>query len=411
MGLNIRFLLDKRRAKQDGSFPLQMRIVYNSKPLNISMGYSLFEKEWDASNEKIKPKAQLGEDIVLLNNALHKERTKAYDVFTELRNSRELVNLSMKEIKARIVKKDKTETVETVGNVFDFIDAQIKDLTKAGKTGNASVYKTLKNKLRSFVGHENFTFNQITYPFLKKIETEHYANGNDAGGLSVYMRTLRAVYNKAVKSGLASQESYPFADYKIKGKKPIHKALTEAEFDAFKSVDLSGKAHLIRTRDLYMVSFYLRGMNWMDIAYLKKSNITGDYDRLFYVRKKTTEPFSIKVSEALKVLILKYQSAESDFLFPILQGYTDAKKYADVIRNRRLRLNQYLKRIAEMAEIKPFSIYSARHTYATMSKRKGVPTAVIQQALGQATEAITQTYLDSFENSVIDDYDKIIMGE
>jgi integrase/recombinase XerD len=46
-----------------------------------------------------------------------------------------------------------------------------------------------------------------------------------------------------------------------------------------------------------------------------------------------------------------------------------------------------------------------------MGKRKGVPTAVIQESLGHKTESITQTYLDSFGNNVIDDFDYIIMSE
>jgi len=299
-------------------------------------------------------------------------------------------------------------------NVFHFIDEVIQDLVAAKKYGNATVYKTLKNKLKSFVSNDQLTFNDITYKFLKKLETAHYAGGAALGSLSVYMRTLRATYNRALKAGVASKEKYPFNDYKIKNQKPQRKALSESDFEALKNAELDKGSAQKQARDLFMASFYLRGMNWMDMACLKGANIKEDFERLQYVRRKTGDPFNIKIHQKLKELLQRYLGKgykKDDFVFPILSKELPEQQYTIHIRGKRERLNRRLRQIAEDLDIEPFSIYAARHTYATMGKRKGVPTAVIQEGLGHATESMTQTYLDSFENKVVDDYDELIMGE
>lgn len=156
----------------------------------------------------------------------------------------------------------------------------------------------------------------------------------------------------------------------------------------------------------------MRGMNFIDMAYLRVGNIQGDFERIRYQRNKTRKFFSIKISEPLKEILKTYiadPNQKTDFIFPILKkGMSPEREYL-TIKNKRKRINEKLHKIADLLEIERFTIYSARHTYATMGKRKGVPTAVIQESLGHETEAITQKYLDSFENDTIDKYDELIM--
>lgn len=409
MALNIKLLLDKRRSKKDGTYPLVMRILYSRKSINVALGYSLLESDWNERDEKIKATTKQFEGVARLNNYLHKQRVKAYDLFTKLQDSDELKSLNLTDIKHMLV----GDTYDSQSNVFEFIDSEIFQLKKARKDGNAAVYKTLRNKLKSHVGSETLTFHQITFSFLKKLETTHYAGGAKVGSLSVYMRTLRALYNKAIKAGVVEKESYPFDDYKIKNGKPVRKSLSLDGFEIFKETKLPRGSSKEEAKKLFMASFYLRGMNWMDMAYLKLSDFDKGRDRVNYVRRKTNEPFNIKVHPKLREMLDMFLSSDNrkgDFVFPIIPKEAVTAKYNDLIRGKRERVNKRLKEIARECDIEPFTIYAARHTYATMGKRKGVPTAVIQESLGHSTEAMTQTYLDSFENKVVDDYDDLIMG-
>ena len=409
MALTTKVLLNKVRQKQDGTYPLVVRVTYNRKVIYIPLGYTLKEKDFDTKNQRVKTSSKVSVNITRLNKQIANSVRDIYDTISELEDEGLAHSLSLKEIKRRI-----TGSNDLSSNVFHFIDEVIEELVAAKKYGNATVYKTLKNKLRSFVSNDQLTFNDITYKFLKKLETVHYAGGAGLGSLSVYMRTLRATYNRAIKAGVANKEKYPFNDYKIKNQKPQRKALGEGDFEALKNVELEQGSSRELARDLFMASFYLRGMNWMDMAYLKGSNILGYLERIEYVRRKTGEPFNIKIHQKLREIVERYVGKDykkDDFVFPILSKELPEEQYTIHIRGKRERLNRRLKEIGKDLEIEPFTIYAARHTYATMGKRRGVPAAVIQEGLGHATEAMTQTYLDTFENKVVDDYDELIMGD
>jgi len=328
-------------------------------------------------------------------------------VVAKLEDEEKISRLSIKDIKRLITSGDKNGEVD----VFDFIESIVDDLRKAKKIGNAEVYVGLLRKLKKFHTAEHLTVEEINYSFLKKMEVIHFSRDNQAGGLSVYMRTLRSVYNKAIKAGYASLEKYPFKDYSIRNGDPQRRALSETEFDAFKKEELKVGSVLDEARKLFLASFYMRGMNWMDMCLLKESNMTGDLERIQYVRSKTSKRFSIKINDKLKEIILSYMENENfkdGFIFPILKLEDDPAKFHEIIKNKRKRLNKRLKEIAELCGIDSLTIYTARHTYATMGKRRGVPTAVIQESLGHKTEATTQTYLDSFDNEVVDEYDEMI---
>lgn len=100
-----------------------------------------------------------------------------------------------------------------------------------------------------------------------------------------------------------------------------------------------------------------------------------------------------------------------DVVFPILSPDVDEDDYYDVIKEKRNTLNRTLGRVGKKIGAPDISFYSARHTYATRSKRKGVPTSAIQDVLGHSTEQTTQAYLESFEDQVIDAYDEMLFSD
>lgn len=410
MSLTTKVLLNKTRQKNDSTYPLIIRLTYNRKSINIPVGINLPEKDWDSHSQRIKSTSKFANNITRQNKKIQSKLAHIHDVITKLEEESSILTIGLKEVKKIIMTRHTNGTVD----VFSFIDNIITELKESKKQGNARVYNSLKVKLKSLIPSSNLSFDEIDYNFLKKLEVKHYSNGGNAGGLSVYLRTLRAVYNRAIKSGYAISSKYPFKEFKIKNGTPKRLALTEKEFTALKSYKLDSNSPLYKARMLFMASFYMRGMNWMDMSLLKKSNLSGDGERINYIRSKTGKHFSIKINQWLKEILNFYnlnQKDKNDFLFPILSLNDSPVRYHDIITNKRERLNKRLNQLAELCNISKITIYSARHTYATMGKRKGVPTAVIQESLGHKTESITQTYLDSFGNNIIDDFDDIIMNE
>ncbi len=240
---------------------------------------------------------------------------------------------------------------------------------------------------------------------VNKFETHLLEKGLQVNGISFHMRTLRALYNRAVKDELASKDNYPFEKYKIAREKTVHRALSKDEMKRIKDLKLDDKALEI-AQDYFMFSFYTRGMSFIDMAYLKVENLHND--RLQYRRATTGQLFTIKLTDDARAIVEKYSDLKNkeSYIFPIVQH--EKNKYGEYKNAMRL-ANKKLKIVGEMAECSiPVTTYVARHSWATIAKRGGVSTSIISEGLGHATEHITQVYLDAFENSVIDDANDFI---
>ncbi|MCD4664245.1 MAG: tyrosine-type recombinase/integrase, partial [Bacteroidales bacterium] len=198
---------------------------------------------------------------------------------------------------------------------------------------------------------------------------------------------------------------YPFEKYKIKREKTVHRALTKKEVKRIRDLEFED-IYMKLAQNLFMFSFYTRGMSFIDIAYLQVKNLHND--RLQYRRAKTGQMFTIKLTTEAKDIVHKYAdlSKKDNYLFTIVQH--EEKKFTEYKNAMRL-TNKKLKEIGELAECSiPVTTYVARHSWATIAKRGGISTTVISEGLGHATEHITQVYLDGFENSVLDDANDLI---
>ena len=165
------------------------------------MGYSLCEQDWDAKHQRVKTSSKITNNVNRLNNFIRKREAQIFDTVTKLEEEEKIQGQSTKEIKRMVTGVNASGT----DNIFQFIKETIKELRKARQFGNAEVYTSLLKKLRHYVPDEKLSFDEIDYNFLKRMEVEHYSKGNEAGGLRVYLRTLRAVYNRAIKAGACRQ--------------------------------------------------------------------------------------------------------------------------------------------------------------------------------------------------------------
>jgi site-specific recombinase XerD len=226
--------------------------------------------------------------------------------------------------------------------------------------------------------------------------------------ISLFFRTLRSVYNKAITAQHAKRTSYPFDEFKVSkfNTRTEKRAVSKEVIKEIMNLDLSGKSEYLNfSRDVFIFSYLCSGINLTDIANLKQSNIQNN--RLVYTRQKTGKRISIPLSDSSKQIILKYMNkCSDDYIFPILNNSvhkTEAQRYRrrkKVLRN----VNANLRTIAKMLNIDiDLTTYVARHSYATVLKNSGVNIALISETLGHSDLKTTQIYLDSFENSQIDE--------
>ena len=403
MSITIKHALNTRRQKQDGTYPLVLRLIYNRSVVDTSTGYAINKKDWDSRNQAVRSTTKLMNNVTRINNILQQQRANAFDRINELSDSGLLLSMKASEILTMIKDNRPSKSVY----FFEFLNLEISSLRKARRVGTAETYEDLSKKILVLTkGDLTLKFNQIDYSFLMRLENAHLSKGSNLGSLGVYMRTLRAIYNKAIKKGVAKLDEYPFSSYTIKKWKSQRKSLNIQNVRALLEFH-SSRVALNTAVKYYLLSFYMQGMNWMDICLLRGGNINVDQQRINYSRHKTGKNFSIKILPQMTSLIEELSNKEikgikkEEYVFPIItQEYLNM--IPERIKSKRRKLNKYLKEVADLISIDSFTIYTARHTWATLSKRNGARTAVIQEGLGHQTEEMTQTYLNEFENEVLD---------
>lgn len=393
---SIKIRLNKNKTLSNGEHPIVVQIIISRKKKVLYLGKSSFEAHWNA--EKGIPNSK-HPNSKMLRLFLNHRKTEYEQKLLEL--ERMNPNPTLSEFL------DLIQTKKVQESFFTYFDKIIEMLLKSKKNGNANAYKSTRSVFSKFLKHKDLTFDEVNYKLIKKFETHLLAKGLNVNGISFHMRTLRALYNRAIKDGVANKDSYPFNKYSIKREKTIHRALTKEEVSAVKNFNPQGDQSLQLAKDYFMFSFYNRGMNFIDIAYLKNKNIHKG--RLQYKRAKTGTHFTIKLVPPALEIIERYtdQSKPEAFIFPAVQN--EERKFADYKNAMRL-TNKKLNKIGELTNCSiPLTTYVARHSWATIAKRGGVSTSVISEGMGHATEHITQVYLDSFENKVIDDANQQIV--
>lgn len=324
----------------------------------------------------------------------------------------------------QLLEKGKDFTVDDVVNAFTnkdkigtdvwrFFDQKVEALHKSDKIGTAKAYEETKEALKKFYSGVLY-FKSIDVSFLERFELFMRNRGNQEGGIAFKMRHLRAVYNDAIRKDIVGQNYYPFKKYRIsKLKRRENKiALSIAEFSAFENVDLSQHPHLLDAHNFFRFSFYCRGMNFADMAFLKWKDIRNN--KITYSRQKTQKLFVIEILPPVEKILKFYkeQSASSPYVFPILlRSGMDAKQIANRRHKVLSRYNRRLNEIAELAGIeRKISSYVARHSYATIMLYKGASVEVISESLGHSNVQITGSYLKRFDNKRIDNEHKKLLG-
>ncbi len=101
------------------------------------------------------------------------------------------------------------------------------------------------------------------------------------------MRTIRSMYNKAIKAGLVEKDKYPFEQYKIKTVPTEKRALEWDMLQRIILLELEQANKWFQARNYFVVSYMMYGMNYTDMAYLEKEHITDG--RIKFRRRKASK--------------------------------------------------------------------------------------------------------------------------
>jgi integrase len=282
----------------------------------------------------------------------------------------------------------------------------------------ASAYRTAAARLRAFNGGNDICPQHFTSRLIGDFQRALKSEGCSMNTVSFYMRTLRAIYNKAVVGMHAHRlGENPFSGVYTGVSATRKLALTSSELSALSAFDPTSVLrqtkkqqlpdHLSQALAMFLFCYHARGMCFVDMANLKKSDLRGDTIR--YRRSKTGRAIELKVLPAMRRIIewFKPRMSGSHYLFPVI---TDPYKSHRLQYESGLRLqNLRLKKVAAWCGTgKLISTHSARHSWATVAKSAGLPLAVISEGLGHSSQRTTEIYLASLERSIIDHASRVV---
>ena len=311
---NFKIVLFTSKVLKDKTHPIMLRVTARGERKYISLSYSCTPEQWDATNsrpnENFTPKKDRDELIEIIEET----NSRCRQIIRRMADEHN-TDWTLDEFLAKY-----SRSVIKPLKVGEYAAEVRKRLKMAGRYRTGDVYWdtwiNLKGFLKSGKRTKNdIAFSEITESFLRKFKEYHEGKGNRPGHIHHLMRTLRALYNLAIEDGYAVRDNYPFKFKKlgIERGEPFRRAIAPEELKKIRDIKLIDPNQKI-ARDLFMFSFYTRGMNFIDIALLKPENLEGD--RLVYIREKTGRRFSIELVPTALQIINKYQS-DNKYIFPV----------------------------------------------------------------------------------------------
>ncbi|WP_176801481.1 site-specific integrase [Kriegella aquimaris] len=398
MKTNITLSVDTRRKRKDGMCPIIFRLSHHRKTIAIATGLAVPPEYWNQKNREVKRTYNGVSSVARLNNLLVKKKTELRDGINELEENGQLKGLSITELKYRLTKP--TITI----SFFDFTEQLISEMEEANRFGNAKAYRCALGALKNFNKKEFLRFEEMTYTYLKRFETAHLKKGNSINGLSMYMRTFRAIYNKAIHQGAVSADSYPFKKYKIKSEPTAKRAISKDKIKRILDLKLDYASPLFNARNYFLCSYLMNGISFIDMAFLKVDNIIDG--RIQYRRQKTARHYDIKVTPQLSSIMDYYLIGKDKtaHIFPIIKRKDLQDQFNDVQWERK-RYNKRLKEIALLCDIEEnLTSYVSRHSMATNLILNDVPINALSKMLGHSKLQTTEIYIKNLPTHIMDEY-------
>lgn len=350
---------------------------------------------WEHVNERIKPASK---DRSMLQNRIESDVSLLQRIIKDMDDNG--VSYSAMDIVKRYKSSDSHISV------LDFMRGQIERLQNANRFGTANNYEKTMRSFSAFLDSTNLPFSAMTEQLISDYNVYLVRRGVVRNSISFYMRILRAVYNRAVKQHLTIQ-TYPFQEVYTGIDRTRKRAVDEAVISRLFRLDLQSHTSLELARDLFIFSYCARGMAFVDMAYLRKTDIRNGY--ICYARHKTKQQLCIRIEANIQQIIDRYTGASSIYVFPILKTEDSANAFSQY----KIALNNYnrqLSRLSDMLNLEySLSSYTARHSWATAARNHNIPISVISAGMGHSSERTTQIYLTTLENSTIDSANQIII--
>ena len=380
---------------------LYYHIIHQRKLRWISTDYHVYPEEWNARKSS-----------VIVSNSNNRQ--------AHLQLIQSQIDWEMKQMQCIIHDKEmdgvsysvddlanEIQQLPTSQSVFTFFRKQIAKKEQMQCVGTKNNYTNAVNRFIEFRNQKDLTFSQMTADMMEMYQAWLWNRGVGQNTVSFYLRTLRTLHHKAVEAGQATSNDI-FAHVQTANVRTAKRAISIKDIRNIEKLELQIGSSIDKARDLFLLSFYLRGMAFVDMAFLKKSDLKCGM--VSYNRRKTHQNLNIEWIKPMQAIIDKYaeQTKDSPYMLPILTG-KETSPYTQY-RKVEYNTNYNLKKIGKMIGLKiPLTTYVARHTWASIALHMNIPIATISEGMGHNSYKTTQIYLESIDVATINEANKRII--
>ena len=375
------------------------QIIQNRVIRQLKTDYRLYMHEWNEDNNA----------IISINNSRQNylqsiEERLDWDIKRLQNIIKQLENKRVKYTADDVVSTFQKQSNEH--SLFNFMQSVIAQLQQMGKQRTSETYRCTLKSFMQFREEKDVLLEDLDSDLMLMYEAYLHNKGLTKNSTSFYMRILRAVYNRAVEKDLTANRN-PFKHVYTGIDKTVKRAISLKAIKQIKNLDLSLQPSLDFARDMFLFSFYTRGMSFIDMAYLKKKDLSNGI--LSYRRRKTRQQLLIRWEKCMQEIVAKYNNPLSEYLLPIIKPMNGDERMQ--YQNAMYLINRKLKDIGKMAGIQvPLTMYVARHSWASVAKNKNVSISVISEGMGHDSEMTTQIYLASLDTAAVDKANSVILN-
>lgn len=382
-----------RASSRDGhGGTLYFRVIHNRKIKQIHTGFKLNDAEWDEKTGTViitsdEHRKKYLTEVIAKTSAMRRRLEQTISVLDSQDGE-----YTSEDVAARY-----NDNKAIVG-LLSFIQSFIIEHRAIGMMSAAAHLRSLHNSLVRFHSNEEIPFDTVDEQFVRNYEAYLKVAGLCPNSTSYYIRKLRRIYNLAVERGLAPERN-PFRSAYTGVAKTVKRAIPVDIVKQLKKLDLSDSYCDALARDMFLFSFYTRGMSTVDMAKLKKKDLRDGI--LTYRRSKTKQSLTIKWEKQMDDIAARYNNPDSPYLLPLIKE-PEGDEYRQYLNASHL-LNRHLNALGRRLGLSTsLTMYVARHTWASTALSKNVPVSVISQGMGHDSEKTTLIYLATLDRSKVD---------
>ncbi len=386
---------------------LVLSVTHSRKTSTATLPYRLFRSEWDEKQECVNLPGEFPgyrvKELEVIQRKLSKDRRSIAKLILQMKDSG---SFSAQELVDHFRKKDAQKSL------LSFVTKKAAFLKSIGKFGTSRAYLSALKSFMRFRCGQDIYMNHLDSGLLLAFERYLRQRGNSMNTISCYMRSLRAAYNDAISERIiAPRIKNPFSGVFTGNFRTQKRAISKEFIQKINLLELQENQNLTLSRDLFMFSFFAQGMSFIDIIFLKKRDLQDGC--IYYSRKKTGQELQVELQECMLQIINRYKSQTRDsvYVFPVLKGEENEETNWNRYQTALFRHNYCLKKIAALSGLNTrLTSYVARHSWATIASREGIPLSVISRGMGHETQKTTEIYISHLDYSDVNRANKLLLS-